>query len=102
MNVTRAVIIVSSLVVFSSSFASSDPVVPAATPEPASLAGTQAVTPVTVDNSKSPTQSVQAVSLTTVTYVHTDVLGSVIAESNTSGTVTKTTDYKPFGESKDN
>jgi len=100
MNVTRVVIIVSSLVVYSSSFASSDPIVPSATP--ASLAATKSVTSVTVDNSKSPTQSVQAVSLTTVTYVHTDVLGSVIAESNTSGTVTKTTDYKPFGESKDN
>lgn len=37
-----------------------------------------------------------------VTYLHTDVLGSVIAETDESGTVKKTTDYKPFGESKNN
>lgn len=37
-----------------------------------------------------------------VTYLHTDVLGSVIAETDESGAVKKTTDYKPFGESKDN
>lgn len=42
------------------------------------------------------------VSSVVVTYVHTDVLGSVIAETNASGVVIKTTDYKPFGESKDN
>lgn len=37
-----------------------------------------------------------------VTYLHTDVLGSVTAESDNSGQIKKTTDYKPFGESKDN
>lgn len=37
-----------------------------------------------------------------VTYLHTDVLGSVIAESDSAGQVKKTTEYKPFGESKDN
>jgi len=59
--------------------------------------------PVTATN-KTPNQapSVQTQALTNVTYVHTDVLGSVVAESNASGTVTKTTDYKPFGESVDN
>lgn len=34
-----------------------------------------------------------------VTYVHTDHLGSVIAESNSSGGITKRFHYKPFGES---
>ena len=37
-----------------------------------------------------------------VTFLHTDVLGSVIAESDSNGTIIKKTDYKPFGESKDN
>ena len=37
-----------------------------------------------------------------VTYLHTDVLGSVIAESDANGNITKKTDYKPFGQSKDN
>lgn len=36
----------------------------------------------------------------TVVYLHTDVLGSVIAETQADGTV-KTTDYKPFGDSKE-
>jgi hypothetical protein len=49
-----------------------------------------------------PAVEVQAVSTTQVIYLHTDVLSSVIAESNAAGIVTKTTDYKPFGESKDN
>ena len=39
---------------------------------------------------------------TTVIYIHTDILGSVIAESDGNGNVIKTKDYKPFGESKDN
>ena len=34
-----------------------------------------------------------------VTYVHTDHLGSVVAESNASGQITKRFHYKPFGES---
>ncbi|MCS4306760.1 hypothetical protein M2404_001085 [Rheinheimera pacifica] len=33
-----------------------------------------------------------------VTYLHTDVLGSVIAESDGSGNIIKKTDYKPFGD----
>lgn len=37
-----------------------------------------------------------------VIYLHTDVLGSVIAESDSKGNIIKTNDYKPFGESKDN
>lgn len=37
-----------------------------------------------------------------VTYLHTDVLGSVIAESDANGNIIKKTDYKPFGQSKDN
>jgi hypothetical protein len=36
----------------------------------------------------------------TVIYLHTDLLGSVIAETNAEGAV-KTQDYKPFGESKE-
>lgn len=36
-----------------------------------------------------------------ITYLHTDVLGSVIAESDSSGNIIKNTDYKPFGESTD-
>lgn len=34
-----------------------------------------------------------------VTYVHTDHLGSVIAESNSAGQITKRFHYRPFGES---
>lgn len=36
-----------------------------------------------------------------VIYVHTDLLGSVIAESNASGQLIKKTEYKPFGERKE-
>ncbi len=35
-------------------------------------------------------------------YLHTDVLGSAVVETDTSGNVIKRTEYKPFGESKDN
>lgn len=34
----------------------------------------------------------------TIRYQHTDVLGSVIAESNTAGTLTGSSVYQPFGE----
>ncbi len=34
-----------------------------------------------------------------VIYLHTDMLGSVIAESDLNGNVIKRTEYKPFGES---
>jgi RHS repeat-associated protein len=34
----------------------------------------------------------------TIRYQHTDVLGSVIAESNTAGTLTSSSVYQPFGE----
>jgi hypothetical protein len=37
-----------------------------------------------------------------VIYLHTDALGSVIAETDANGNVIKRTEYKPFGESKDN
>jgi|GEM_PF-3077439 len=37
-----------------------------------------------------------------VIFLHTDVLGSVIAETNTNGVVIKKTEYKPFGQSIDN
>lgn len=37
-----------------------------------------------------------------VVFLHTDVLGSVVAESDSNGNLQKTTDHKPFGESKDN
>jgi hypothetical protein len=37
-----------------------------------------------------------------VRYIHTDAQGSVIAESDENGTIKKITDYKPFGERKDN
>lgn len=37
-----------------------------------------------------------------VLYLHTDLLGSVIAETDLSGNTIKTTTYKPFGESKSN
>jgi RHS repeat-associated protein len=33
----------------------------------------------------------------TTTYLHTDLLGSVVAETNNSGVVTKRTHYQPFG-----
>lgn len=35
-------------------------------------------------------------------YLHTDVLGSVIAESDIHGNIKSSTEYKPFGESKQN
>ncbi len=41
-------------------------------------------------------------SVQTIIYLHTDVLGSVIVETDASGNVKKRTEYKPFGESKDN
>ncbi len=37
-----------------------------------------------------------------VSYIHTDIQGSVIAESDENGTIKKKTEYKPFGESVDN
>ena len=37
-------------------------------------------------------------STNTLKYQHTDVLGSVIAESNTAGTITSSSVYQPFGE----
>lgn len=33
----------------------------------------------------------------TVTYIHTDALGSVVAESDASGNVIKRYDYEPYG-----
>ena len=34
---------------------------------------------------------------TTVTYIHTDALGSVVAESDANGNVIKRYDYEPYG-----
>jgi len=36
-----------------------------------------------------------------VTYIHTDILGSVIGESNQNGDMLKKTEYKPYGERKE-
>lgn len=36
-----------------------------------------------------------------VTYIHTDILGSVIGESNQNGVMLKKTEHKPFGERKE-
>jgi hypothetical protein len=50
----------------------------------------------------------QAVSFTVqgnsqqVIFLHTDILGSVVMETDANGNVKKRTEYKPFGESKDN
>lgn len=41
---------------------------------------------------------VSALGHSAVTFVHTDHLGSVVAESNSGGTITKRFHYKPFGE----
>lgn len=38
-----------------------------------------------------------AIAQTTVTYIHTDALGSVVAESDASGNVTRRNDYEPYG-----
>ena len=38
-----------------------------------------------------------AMAQTTVTYIHTDALGSVVAESDASGNVIKRYDYEPYG-----
>ena len=37
----------------------------------------------------------------TVTYIHTDILGSVIGESNQAGVMLKKTQHKPYGERKE-
>jgi hypothetical protein len=37
----------------------------------------------------------------TVTYLHTDVLGSIIAETDGSGAVKKRTEHHPYGERKE-
>ncbi|PZS67843.1 hypothetical protein A7X75_16155 [Stenotrophomonas maltophilia] len=39
-----------------------------------------------------------AIAQTTVTYIHTDALGSVVAESDANGNVTKRNDYEPYGD----
>ncbi|KKO46414.1 hypothetical protein WG68_06525 [Arsukibacterium ikkense] len=36
-----------------------------------------------------------------ITYLHTDILGSIIAESDSDGNIIKKTEYKPFGKKKD-
>lgn len=36
-----------------------------------------------------------------VTYIHTDILGSVIGESNQNGVMLKKTEHKPYGERKE-
>ena len=41
--------------------------------------------------------SPSAMSQTTVTYIHTDALGSVVAESDANGNVIKRYDYEPYG-----
>ncbi|WP_425520667.1 RHS repeat domain-containing protein [Stenotrophomonas maltophilia] len=41
--------------------------------------------------------SPSAIAQTTVTYIHTDVLGSVVAESDANGNVIKRYDYEPYG-----
>lgn len=35
----------------------------------------------------------------TVIYVHTDVLGSIVVETNTTGSILEQYDYEPFGTS---
>lgn len=41
--------------------------------------------------------SPSALAQTTVTYIHTDALGSVVAESDANGAVIKRYDYEPYG-----
>ncbi len=41
--------------------------------------------------------SPSAIAQTTVTYIHTDPLGSVVAESDANGNVIKHYDYEPYG-----
>lgn len=38
-----------------------------------------------------------AIAQETVTYIHTDALGSVVAESDANGNVIKRYDYEPYG-----
>jgi RHS repeat-associated protein len=42
--------------------------------------------------------SLNAAAKTTVTYIHSDILGSVIAKSNVYGRITERTDYEAYGE----
>ncbi len=44
-----------------------------------------------------PGLSPSAIAQTTVTYIHTDALGSVVAESDANGNVIKRYDYEPYG-----
>ncbi len=41
--------------------------------------------------------STSAIAQTTVTYIHTDALGSVVAESDANGNVIKRYEYEPYG-----
>lgn len=41
--------------------------------------------------------STSAIARTTVTYIHTDALASVVAESDANGNVIKRYDYEPYG-----
>ncbi|MCS4233973.1 hypothetical protein [Stenotrophomonas sp. BIGb0135] len=41
--------------------------------------------------------AVPTASAQTVTYIHTDALGSVVAESDANGNVIKRYDYEPYG-----
>ncbi|UXB39876.1 RHS repeat-associated core domain-containing protein [Stenotrophomonas maltophilia] len=41
--------------------------------------------------------SPSAIAQTTITYIHTDALGSVVAESDANGNVIKRYDYEPYG-----
>jgi RHS repeat-associated protein len=41
--------------------------------------------------------AVSPVSAQTVTYVHTDALGSVVAKSDANGSVIERTTYEPYG-----
>ena len=44
-----------------------------------------------------PGLSPSAIAQTTVTYIHTDALGSAVAESDANGNVIKHYDYEPYG-----
>lgn len=56
----------------------------------------------TVLADSSPVSEQAAVNLLQVQYLHTDLLGSVVLETDSTGSVIKSSAYKPFGELSNN
>jgi hypothetical protein len=64
--------------------------------------GTQYYTGIIMGNCTVNVSFIRTATTGGVQYIHTDILGSVVAESDEDGAIKKRTDYKPFGETKNN